>query len=338
MRKIDCIYLVTGVTGHLGNAVVRQLRARGEAVRGLVLPADDVEGKFPAGIEFFKGDVTEQGSLAPFFAGLKGKSFKVIHAAGIVSIASRAQARMQAVNVGGTKNIISLCQEYGAKKLVYVSSVHALPELPHGEVISEIKHFDPERVVGPYAKTKAEATALVLQAGEEGLDVSVVHPSGIVGPFDYGRGHLTQMVLDYCKGRLLAGVRGGYDFVDVRDVASGVISACDQGKPSECYLLSNRWYSVSEMFALLHDITGLRKITLYLPLWFAKLTAPLSEFYYQLMRQTPLFTSYSLYTLASNASFTNVKAKRELVYTTRPFQETLKDTVAWLKRQGLICK
>ncbi|HHY10985.1 MAG TPA: NAD-dependent epimerase/dehydratase family protein [Firmicutes bacterium] len=333
---MDSVYLLTGITGHLGNAVARELAARGKKVRGLVLPTDDIEGKFPPGIEFYRGDVTRKESLRPFFAGLKGKSFKVIHAAGIVSIASRAERKMQETNVGGTENIISLCREYGAAKLVYVSSVHALPELPHGQVISEIKHFDPALVVGPYAKTKAAATALALKAAAEGLNVSVVHPSGIVGPFDYGRGHLTQMVLDYCKGRLFAGVDGGYDFVDVRDVAWGVIAACERGAAGECYLLSNKWYSVADMFGQLYEITGFKKINTYLPLWFAKLTAPLSELYYKLRRQTPLFTSYSLYTLASNANFSNAKAKAELGYKTRSFQETLRDTVAWLKEQGRI--
>ena len=71
-------------------------------------------------------------------------------------------------------------------------------------------------MTGGYAKTKAEATRAVLKAAEEGLDVVVVHPSGILGPYDRSGNHLVQMVSEYLRGTLPACVKGGYDFVDVR--------------------------------------------------------------------------------------------------------------------------
>ncbi len=101
-------------------------------------------------------------------------------------------------------------------------------------MIFEADDFDPAAVHGLYARTKAEAPRLVLAAGQAGLDVSVVHPSGICGPYDCGAGHLTQLFIDYYKGRLTACVAGGYDFVDVRDVADGIIAAAQKGKPGAC--------------------------------------------------------------------------------------------------------
>lgn len=336
MDTVGVVYLVTGVSGHLGNVIARQLIEEGQTVRGLVLPNDQIEGKLPSGVQVFTGDITDQDSLRPFFTVPKGVSLRVIHSAGIISIASKTQGKMRATNVGGIKNILALCQEHRAEKLIYVSSVHAIPELPQGETISEVDHFHPDLVVGPYAKTKAEATALVLEAAAGGLDASVVHPSGIVGPYDYGRGHTTQLIVDYCTGRLLAAVKGGYDFVDVRDVAKGVVAASKDGKCGDCYILSNQYISVSDFLQSLHEITGLPMIKSFLPLWLAKLTAPLSERYYAFLGQPPLFTPYSLYTLASNAQFTHEKATTELGYTTRPFQVTLEDTVHWLRDQGRI--
>ena len=333
---MNAMYLVTGAAGHLGNAIVRQLLEQGETVRGLVLPGEQTEGKFPDGVELFAGDITHRESLRPFFTTSDNAPLVVIHSAGIVSIASKTQKKMHDTNVGGTQNIIALCKEYQVQKLVYVSSVHAIPELPHGETVSEAELFHPDLVVGPYAKTKAEATALVLEAAANGLDASVVHPAGIVGPYDYGRGHTTQLILDYCSGRLFAGVKGGYDFVDVRDVASGTIATSRRGRPGGCYILSNRFVSIPEFMDLLHEITGRTRIKFYLPLWFARLTAPLSELYYALLRQPPLYTAYSLYTLSSNARFTYEKASRELGYKVRPFRETVEDTVTWLKEQGRI--
>lgn len=332
---MENLYLVTGAAGHLGNVIVRQLIEQGKTVRALVQNKPESSAIFSPEVEIFEGDVRDMESLRSFFNVPKNVAVKVIHCAGIISIASKAQNRMHEINVGGTKNIISLCQEYGVDKLVYVSSVHAIPELAHGEIISETKSINVNLVVGPYAKTKAEATALVLKASEAKLDASVVHPSGIMGPFDYSGGHVNQMVRDFYTGRLFAGVKGGYDFVDVRDVAQGTINAADFGKQGECYILSNRFYSIPELLELFHKVTERPRVKTMLPLWFAKLTAPLSEIYYKIRKQPPLYTSYSLYTLSSNAIFSNIKAKRELDYTTRPFKETVEDTVQWFKEHGM---
>lgn len=149
-------------------------------------------------------------------------------------------------------------------------------------------------MIGLYAKTKAEATAYVLQEAQKGVNVSVVHPSGIVGPYDYGKGHITALILEYCKGRLISGMKVGYDFVDVRDVADGVLRALRWGRSCECYILSNQFYHVSELLEMLHESTGKRRVWLNLPLWFVKGTAGLSELYYKLRKQPPLFTYYSI--------------------------------------------
>lgn len=81
---------------------------------------------------------------------------------------------------------------------------------------------------GAYVKTKAIATAFVLQARKEGLRVNIVFPSGIIGPRDYGRGSFTSMLLSFMEGKLSLAVGGGYDFVDVRDVAEGLVQVAKQ--------------------------------------------------------------------------------------------------------------
>lgn len=336
MVAVRKLYLVTGAAGHLGSTVVRMLAEKGGAVRSLVLPGEKHTEAISALSEIFTGNVCDKASLRAFFQTEDGAQTVVIHCAGIVSIASRFEQKVYDVNVTGTKNIVELCREYGVHKFVYVSSVHAIPERSPGQVVTETDRFDPELVKGLYAKTKAEATAYVLRAAKQGLDVSVVHPSGICGPYDTGRGHLTQLFIDYYKGRLTAGLRGGYDFVDVRDVAAGVIACCEQGQRGECYILSNRYISIPELLEMFHKISGRRRVRTILPLWFARLTAPLAELYYKLLRQPPLYTAYSIYTLTGNARFSHEKAARELGYTVRPFTETVRDTMRWLKEQGRI--
>ncbi len=328
------VYIITGIGGHLGNTIARDLLAAGGTVRGFARPDEDVTMLYGDTVSIVRGDVRDRASLEPLFYGLgKNDEIVVIHCAGIVSVASKYDQRVVDVNVNGTKNIVELCKQHRVKKLVYISSVHALPELPYGSVIHEVEGFQPESVIGLYAKTKAAATQIVLDAVQEGLDATVIHPSGIIGPNDYGRGHLTQMIVSYLNGSLTAGVEGGYDFVDVRDVASGVIAAADKGKKGECYILSNRYVPVKELLNTLARITGGKKIRTMLPLWFAKLTAPIAEFYYKIRKEAPLFTSYTLYTLTSNARFTYEKAKRDLGYAPRELSATIRDTVSFLVRE-----
>jgi len=327
---MEHIYIVTGAAGHLGSTITQKLNDQEKTVFALCLPN---EKHLPTGehIQVFYGDVCQPGSLTELFERCEDTPVTVIHCAGIVSIASKFDQKVYDVNVAGTKNIITFCEKYRVHKLIYTSSVHAIPELPANEIITEVDHFSPDDVIGLYAKTKAEATQCVLDYAMRGYNASVIHPSGIVGPGDFGRGHITQLVIDYYKGGLTSGAGGGYDFVDVRDVADGILSCCEKGKSGECYILSGKYYKVYELLDLLHEITGKKKIKRILPLWFVKLTAPLAEFYYKILHQPPLFTAYSIYTLNTNANFSHDRATKEFGYTPRPIKQTLIDTIEWLK-------
>ena len=321
--------IVTGAAGHLGSTIAAKLNDLGKNVYALCLPN---EKNTPQGknIRIYHGDICNIKSLEKLFEDSKTFDITLIHCAGIVSIASKYDPKVYDVNVSGTKNILAMCKQYCVSKLIYISSVHALPELPPENTMTEIRNFSPDQVVGLYAQTKAEATQCVLDYVKDGYYACIIHPSGMLGPGDHGKGHITQMVIDYCKGRLSAGVVGGYDFVDVRDVADGVISCCEKGKNGECYILSGQYYQVKDILYLLHKITGKRRIKRFLPLWFLKAMAPFTELYYKILGQPPLFTTYSLYTLNANARFSHEKASKEFNYSTRPLKQTLTDTIRWL--------
>ena len=223
-------YLITGATGFLGRAVLAQLRNSQAEIRALVMDGDPLTRELPQNVRVMTGDVCDEAALERFFAGADEQTC-VIHCAGIISVATHPGDRIYRVNVDGTRNILKFCRQCGVGKLVHVSSVHAIPEKPKGTEIAETTVFSPELVKGDYAKSKAMATALVLQAAKEGLNASVVFPSGIIGPGDLGKGSITNMLLSFLAGKLPLAVKGGYDFVDVRDVASGVVACAERGLP-----------------------------------------------------------------------------------------------------------
>ncbi len=335
MRRL---WIVTGASGHLGNVLVRTLVDHGEWVRCLALTSESTQSLDMLPVDILRGNVCDIKSLEPLFSAPDSTEIMVVHAAGIVSIASGHQKLVHEVNVGGTANIIKMCLRCKVKRLVHISSVHAIPERAPGEIISEVSAFSAQQVKGVYAKSKAEATQLVLESVRSGLDAVVVQPSGIVGPGDFGRGHMTQLFLDYLEGRFRAIINGGYDFVDVRDVAAGILAAAEKGFCGECYILSNRYVSVAEFIQILSDVSGKPPIRRIIPLVFAKMTAPLSEIYYLLRRQPPLYTPCSLAILQCNARFSHEKASKILGYQPRDFHETVLDTFEWLVKNGKVPK
>jgi dihydroflavonol-4-reductase len=329
-------YIVTGAAGHFGSHVVQELLARGKSVRALVLRGERCPGFAVADQGLLTecvGDVCDPDSLDAVFEGAASGGFVVVHCAGIVSIARKEDRRVYDVNVAGTANVIDACKRHSAKRLVYVSSVHAIPELPHGQTMREVPDFDPDAVHGYYDKTKAIATRLALDAAKGGLDVVVVHPSGIIGPHGLPTGNMARLFALYLRGKLRVAIHGGYDFVDVRDVAGGIVAAAENGRRGECYILSNRFVALRELFDTLSQVGALKKIRLYLPLWVAKAASPFTELYYRLAHRAPIFTLYSLNTLSGNGVYSHEKATRELGYHTRPLRETLADTVRWFREK-----
>lgn len=332
------IYAVTGAAGHLGGHVVEQLLARGDTVRGFLLPGEACGAYIGANrhlLTDYIGDVRQPASLDPLFEREAGAELVVIHCAGIIAITGGTNPRMAEVNVQGTANVIDACRRHGVKRLVYTSSVHAIPLMPQGQVMREVDFFDPDTVHGAYDKTKAAATRLVLDAARSGgLDAVIVHPAGIIGPHALPTGFMGAFIASYLRGKFPAVIPGGFDFVDVRDVAAGILAAADHGRAGECYILSNRFIGLRELFDLLSEVSGRRKVKLTLPLWVAQAAAPLAELYYLLANKTPFFTRYALRTLTQNSLFSHKKASRELGYTPRPLRDTLLDIARWLQAEA----
>ena len=300
-------YLITGGAGHLGSTILRLLRRTGAPVRALVLPGEP-RNQASEQITYYTGDVRDPDSLRPLFEAGDPAETVVIHSAGIIDISGKLSPARRAGNGEGARHLRELGQADGGGRRGPGSGV--------GDA------FDPDLVVGGYAKAKAEATQAVLEAAEAGLDAVVVHPSGILGPYDNGSNHLVHMVKTFLTGKLPGVVRGGYDFVDVRDVAKGCLLAAQSGKKGRCYILSGRFSEIRELLALAGRQIG-RRVPPLMPQPLAKAVAPVLEAAALRRHERPLYTRYSLYTLTSNSHFSHERATRELGYHPRNLSATL---------------
>ena len=334
-------YLLTGAAGFLGSNICAQLLAEGKKVRALVLPNDKSVKYIPQEVEVVIGDLTDSDSLEPFFSVPEGSKSVMIHCASMVTADPQYSDKLMAVNVGGTRNIITqVLRHPECEKMVYVSSTGAIPELPHGTKITEVDKFDPcdpAKVVGAYSQSKAKATQMVLDAVRVmGLKACVVHPSGILGPNDHALGETTSTVLQIIRGEMPMGMQGSFNLCDVRDLAAGTIAAVDKGRIGECYILANETVTLKEMCDMINAECDSKKIKFYLPLNLADKIAQGLEKQAEKTGKKPLMTTFSVYNLARNNEFDYSKAKEELGYTTRAYQDTIRDMVQWMKEEGLI--
>jgi len=324
------VIVVTGATGHIGNVLVRELLTKGKRIRA-VIPA--FEDRLPLKgliVDIVEGDVRRIDSLIKAFRG----SDIVYHLAGAISILPGKSKFLHQVNVEGTRNVVEACLKSGVKRLVYTSSVHAIAEPPHGTVIDETLPFDSDKTVGKYGKSKTLATLEVLKGVKRGLDAVIVCPTGVIGPYDYRISEIGQLILSFTKRKLKAYLDGAYDFVDVRDVAKGLILACEKGRAGQSYILSGEQVSVRYLMLILEKITGVKAPSFKIPIGLARAVGALASIYYSLSKSKPLFTTYSIDVLASNSLVSSRKASGELGYSARPIRESVADAVQWFREIG----
>jgi dihydroflavonol-4-reductase len=317
--------LVTGATGHIGNVLVRKLLARGERVRTLILPGEDCTPLKGLDVEQVEGDVLDLDSLRHATRGVQD----IYHLAGIISIMPGKNEFVERVNVQGTRNVIQVAREMGVRRLVYTSSIHALNRAPHGVTIDESVPFDPEHAISSYDRSKATASLEVLSAVQQGLDAVIVCPTGVIGPYDYRDSEMGHVILDAMQPRPQLCVDCAYDFVDVRDVADGLMLAREKGHSGESYILSGERVGYAQILELVKRVTGNRLRMFKVPIRLAHFAAYFAPLYYRLTRTKPRLTPYAIATVTSNSVISNAKARRELGYAPRPLAETIADTVRW---------
>lgn len=319
-------YIITGATGHIGNVLARKLTKMGKDVTAIILPNEDLTAISSLNLNIIYGDVTDR----DFIFKIIEKDSIVLHLAGIIDIGTLPVELIENVNIGGTQNIVDACIKNQAKKLIYLSTVHIIDPQTEGTTLVEPESFDKNKVVGTYAKTKIQATNYIFECCKQNkLNATVLYPSGVLGPYDYKISELGQVILDYMNHKLIAYVKGGYNFVDVRDVADAIINAIERGRSGQGYIVSGRAMSLKELLVTINKKLGRKRLPPKIALWFVRMFAGLSNFYYKVRNKKPVFSKYSLYTLNSNCNFSNEKAKKELDFKPMDVERSICDSVDW---------
>jgi dihydroflavonol-4-reductase len=345
------IAAVTGATGHVGGALVRTLLERGHRVRALVRgDGRTLEG---LAVERVHGDLGDPGSLERAFAGAD----VVVHAAAHISLLRTDTRHVEAVNVEGTAAVLAACRSSGVRRLVHFSSIHALEQRPLDLPVDEDRPLSDERPVRglpPYDRSKAAGERLVRQAvgdgqrvdgsSADGLSAVILNPTGMFGPFDFKPSLFGRVLIALAKGWLPALVEGGFDWVDVRDVAAAAVTAAEQlvaeralgAAPCRRYLLPGRWASLGEVAGMVAELTGVPAPRWAAPLWAARIGAPFSTAAALVLGHQPLFTGVSLAALRNNRRVSGERAASDLGHRPRNLRDSVADTVGWFADRGLI--
>jgi dihydroflavonol-4-reductase len=326
--------LLTGATGFLGASLARVLLARGHRVRAFVRPGSPRATLAGLPIETALGELTDPASLRYAMAGVGA----VIHAAADYRIFVPDPKRMWEVNVGGTGHVMGAALEAGVPRIVHVSSVATLHPRADGSPATEADAVEPEAAIGPYKQSKAAAERLVeALVQRNGLPAVIVNPSTPIGPYDRRPTPTGRVILEAARGRMPAYVETGLNLVHVEDCAAGVVAALDHGAVGERHILGGQDVTLREMLEFIAAETGHRppfrlpRAPLYPLAVLAEAAARLG-----LARGEPMLTRDGLAMSAQRMFFSSEKAARVLGHRARPWQEGVRDAIAWFRAQGML--
>ncbi len=318
---------VTGGTGVVGRSVVRQLVEEGHQVVALARSAGSALELEGVGATPISGDVLDTVALGDLVKGAD----RVFHVAGVNEVCSRDPDHMDRVNIDGTRNVMRATLEAGAWRLIHTSSAATIGE-SHGTTGTE---SSPHRgsYLSRYERSKhLSEQVLFEEAGD--LDVVTVNPSSVQGP---GRSTGTgKLILDLLNGSLPLLVETKVSIVDIDDCARGHLLAAESGGNGERYILSGATFDMTEALDLLTRVTGRQLRPHFLPGWMASAGVAIVEHGAKVAGRPPKVCREMVRVLRAGHSYDGSRATRELGLEYTPLEDTIRRTVDWFEREGLL--
>jgi dihydroflavonol-4-reductase len=331
LAKTEKKILVTGGTGFLGTHIVRQLIDEGE--KNLRVMASSVPAWMKdAGVEAAEGSVTNKTNVAEAVRNVSA----IYHLAGKVSRDNNDAAQMNKIHIEGTRILCEAAKEAGVKTFLLASSSGTIA-VSETEEVKDETYPTPLEIISRWAyyasKFYQEKTALENFDGK-GLKLVILNPSLLLGAGDE-RLSSTKPVLDFMARKIPLTPSGGLNFVDARDAAAAFITALENGKHQEKYLLGAVNYSFVEFFGRLERLTGVSAPMLRLPKKLAVSGSNLIESLFKNWNKTSPIQPKEVEQAEHFWYFDSDKAERELNFTPRDPNETLQDTISYLRENFL---
>jgi dihydroflavonol-4-reductase len=330
-KKTQKKILITGGTGFLGTHVVNQFIEAGE--KNLRVMASRVpDWMKDVGVEACEGSVTNASDVATATKNVSA----IYHLAGKVSFAYDGAAQMNKIHVEGTRILCEAAKENKVTNFILASSsgTSAISERP--EIIDET-YPQPVEILSKWAyyasKYYQERTAL-LNFNEAGSRLVILNPSLLLGSGDE-RLSSTKVVLDFMARKLPSTPNGGLSFVDARDAAAAFIHALDKGKHQNRYLLGAENMTFSEFFGRLERLSGVSAPMFKIPKKLAVSASGMIDSLFKNWNKTSPFVPSEIEMAEYFWYFDSSKAERELGFTTRDGNETINDTIKYLRQNFL---
>lgn len=321
---------LTGSSGHIASALLPLLTERGFRVKALVHQQPPA---FPHPlIEVVPGSLSDPEALTRLVSGCRF----VIHGAARISIRSYHDRDLYDTNVQGTMRLYEAARQAGVQRFIHISSIHAYDQLAAGDILTETSPYCPDHTP-LYDRSKRDAQRWLLEESGHGPEVVVVNPTAVAGPYDYKPSLIGQAVIALYQRKIPLLIRGGFDFVDVRDVATGILAALDRGRNHQAYLLPGRWHSLSDLQQIVHNLAGISGTVPVLPSWTGFAGIPVIQLYARLRKRDPLYTREALTAIVQgHRRISGAKAAAELGYLPRGLTDTITDTIGWFKQTGYL--
>jgi len=315
-------YFVTGATGFIGGELARQLTTAGHQMVALVRTPSKAGALRNLGVELHPGDITDRESLRAPMRGADG----VFHVAAWYKVGVRERAEAEAINVGGTRNVLEVMHELGVPKGVYTSTVAIFSDT-RGQLVDETYRFAGTHL-SEYDRTKAKAHYEVAEPMmRAGLPLVSVLPGIVFGPGDTSSIRTT--LIDVLHGKLpVLPARTAGCWAHVEDTVRGHVLAMERGRPGEDYIIAGEPRTFLEVFTVAARMANRRPPMAVAPGLLGAL-APLAGLIEKLVTLPPAYTAEGLRVIAGSTYFgSNAKARRELGFAPRPFDEAWRATVA----------
>ncbi len=319
--------LITGATGFVGWHVARQLLDRGDSVRALA--RDPSKLRELDGVQPIQGDLRDPASLVRAVEGCG----IVYHVAADYRLWTRDPQEMFRSNVDGTRNLLEAARSAGVERVVYTSTVGCMGFVKDG-LGDEESPVSAADMTGPYKRSKWDAEQVALEFAAAGFPVVIVNPTAPVGDHDFKPTPTGKIVVDFLRGAIPAFLDTGLNVVDVRDVASGHLAACERGRAGERYILGSENLTLERILGALAEAVGKPAPRLRVPYAIAYAAGAASTAWANLTGKEPVAPLDGVRMARKKMWVRHDKAARELGYAPGPAALALERAVQWFRENG----